>query len=137
MFRLGDGLGVGRIHKDKFTQRLSKQWCHDAVRFGKGSGHNGFDGAEGPQHIDVLRALAGVEERDLGRGTMTAGNALRAQGFPYRRLIGRQAFERLSRFVREVGGISIVDHQTLRGAQVRFGRRGRRRCLPCLGSLLY
>ena len=81
----------------------------------------------GLEHIHVLRALAGIEERHLGRGTVTAEDALGAQSFPDARLVGRQRLERLGRFVRQVGGVGIVDGQAFGRAQIRFRRRGRSR----------
>ena len=85
LFGLGDGVGVGLVDEDELAERLAEQGRHDAVGFGKGFGHDRFGGAERLEHVDVLRALAGIQERHLGRGTVAAEDALRAQSFPDRR----------------------------------------------------
>ena len=88
------------------------------------------------EHIRVLRALAGIQERHLGRGTVTPEDALCAQSFPHGRLVGRQRLERLGGFLRQVGGVGIVDHNTFGRAQIRLCRRGRRGRAARLGGLL-
>ena len=105
VFGFGDGIGVGLVNEDEFAERLAEQRRHHAIGFGKSFGHNRLRRAERSQHVHVLRALAGIQERHLGRRTVTAEDALRAQSFPDRRLIGRQRLERLGRFVRQFGGI--------------------------------
>ena len=67
---------------------------------------------------------------------MTPEDALCAQSFPYGRLVGRQRFERLGGFLRQVGGVGIIDDDTFRRAQIRLCRRGRSRGTACLSGLL-
>ena len=68
---------------------------------------------------------------------MTAEDALRTQGFPHCGLIGRQRFECVACFVRQFGGVGVVDGQALGRAQVGFSRGSWRRCMACFGVLLY
>ena len=46
------------------------------------------------EHIHILRTLAWIQERNLGRGAVTAEDALRTQGFPDRSLIGSKRSKR-------------------------------------------
>ena len=94
VFGLGDGVGVSLVDEDELAERLAQQRSHHAIRFGKSLGHDRFGGAQRLEHVDVLRTLAGIEERNLGRRAVTAEDALRAQCLPDRRLIGRQRLER-------------------------------------------
>ena len=124
------------VNEDKIAKRLTEQRGHDPIRFGKGFRHNGFSGAKCFEHIRVLRALAGIQERHLGRGTVTPEDALCAQSFPYGRLVGRQRLERLGGFLRQVGGVGIIDNDTFGRAQIRLCRRGRRWDTARLSGLL-
>ena len=121
---LATAFAIGCVDEDVLAQRFAKQRGHDAIRFGESFGHDGFSGAERLQHIHVLRALAGIEERHLGRRAVAAEDALRAQRLPDCGLFRCQRFERLGRFVRQFGGVGIVDGQALGRAQVGFRRRG-------------
>ena len=70
----GDGLGVGPVDEDEVGERLAQQRRHDPSASAKVSATIGSLLAQVFEHVDVLRALAGVEEGDLarlgpGRGT--------------------------------------------------------------------
>ena len=56
------------IDEDKFAERLAQQRRHHAIGFGESLGDDGLGGAQRLQHVDVLRTLAGIEERHLGAG---------------------------------------------------------------------
>ena len=137
VFGLGHGGGVGLVHEDKFAERLAQQRRHHAIGFGKNFRHNRLHCAEWLQHVHVLRALAGIQERHLGRGTVATEDALRAQSFPYRRLTGGERLECGVRFLCQFGGVGVVDSQAFGRAQVCFSRGSRSRCAARLGLALY
>ena len=83
VFGFGNSAVVSLVNKDKFGEGLAEQWSHYAVRFGKSFRHYRFDGAQTCQHVDVLRALARIEEGNPGSGTAAAEDALCAQSFPH------------------------------------------------------
>ena len=62
---------------------------------------------------------------------------MRAELSRLRGWFGCQRLECLGGFVRQLGGVGIVDRQALGGAQVRFRRRGRGRALTRRGRLLH
>ena len=118
VFRFGDSVSVGLVNKDKFAERLAEQRSHHAIGLSKGFGHNRLCRSKQLEHVRVLRALAGIHESDLGSGTVTAEDALCPQSFPHCRLIGRQRFERIAGFVRQFGGVGIVNGYSFGRAQV-------------------
>ena len=61
------------------------------------------------QHVDVLGALTGVEERDLRRRAAAEEHALRAQHPPQRRVAAAQRGQRLAGLGRQLGGVGVVD----------------------------
>ena len=77
-FGLGDRACVGLIHENEIAERLANQRGHHAIRFGESLGDNRFQRAQRLQHVDILRALAGIQKSNFGRRTMTAEDALRA-----------------------------------------------------------
>ncbi len=103
-----------------------------AIGFGEGLGDDRFGGAERLQHVHVLRALAGIEERDLRRRTVSAEDALRAQRLPHGRLVGCQRLERL-------GGLCPPDrrhrHSRWRGVPARADPLPQARPAPARGPL--
>ena len=125
IFGLSHSVGVSFVHEDKIAERLAQQRRHDAIRLGKGFGHNRFGCAQWLQHVYVLRALPGIQERYFGCGTVTAENALRAQRLPHRRLIRCQGLERIARFHGQVVSVSVVNGQAFERAQVGFSRSSR------------
>ena len=75
------------------------------------------------QHVDVLRALAGVEERDLGRRAAAEEDAPgRAASSTSPGCRPRSAFERLRRPCRRARGVAVVDGDAHRGAGQAPGR---------------
>jgi hypothetical protein len=117
-------------------QRLAEQRRHDPVGLGEGVRHNRLDVAQAAHHVGILRPLAGVQERHLGRRPVPAMNPLRAERLPHRRLVGGQSFQSLAALVRQFGGVAVVDSHALRGAQIGFERRRNRWCPARLGGLL-
>ena len=59
---------VGVVREDVLGQRLAEQRRHDPVGLVERRGDERLPLAQVAQHVDVLRALAGVEERDLWPG---------------------------------------------------------------------
>ena len=133
---LATAFGVGFVDEDEVAERLAQQRRHDAIGFGEGLGHDRLGRAQRLQHVHVLRALAGVQERHLGRGAVAAEDALRAQAFQIAGWLAASALSALADFVRQFGGVGIVDGQAFGRAQVRFGRRGRGRGAARLGGFL-
>src|ERR1035441_1845457 len=95
----------------------------------------------GSKMFKYCRPLAGIQEHNLGRGTVAAEDALRAQGFPYRwltgRLTGRERLECGARFLCQFGGVSVVDSHAFGRTQVCFSRYSRSRCAARLGLALH
>ena len=89
------------------------------------------------QHVHVLRTLSGVKERHLGRGAVTAEDALRAQRLPERRLIGRESLQRHGAFVGQVGSVGVVDGQALGRAQIGSAGGAIAGACPACGLLLH
>jgi hypothetical protein len=122
----GDGAGVGLVDEDELGERLAQQWRHDPVRLGERVRDHRFVQAEGLQHVDVLGALARVQEGDLGRGPPTDEHPAGAQRTPHRRVVGLQRLGRPARLVGQLGGIAVVDGDAQRCGQV--GGEGTGRC---------
>ena len=112
-FRLGDGVRVGLVNEDIVGQRLAEQRGHDAVGFVEEFGHDWFGGAQRREHVDVLRALPGVEERHFTGRAASAEDALGTQRLPDRGLVGFQRLQRIRRLDRQLGGVSVVDRDAL------------------------
>ncbi len=66
---------VAGVDEDVIGQRLAEQRRHDLVGLGERLRHDGLGVTELVEHVDVLRALPGVEERDLGRGAVAEEDA--------------------------------------------------------------
>ncbi len=136
VFRFRHRVRVSLVDEDEFAERLAKQRRHDAIRFRKSFGNDRLCRPKQLQHVHVLRALTGIQERNFGTGAVAAKNPLRAQPFPHRGLIGRQRFQRVAGFNRQFGRVAIVDSQAFGRPQIRFSRRRRRRCLARFRVLL-
>ena len=70
------------------------------IGLAKGLGNDRLDSLQWLQHVDVLRALSRIEERDFRGGTVPAENSLRAQGLPHGGLVRSQGFQGSRRFGR-------------------------------------
>ena len=75
------------------------------------------------QHVDVLRALAGVEEGHLGSRSATDEDALLAQHPEEGRVRGGQRLLQLLQLGGQLGGVGMVDGRPHRAGE-RRGRRG-------------
>ncbi len=82
---------------------------HDPVRLRERVGHDRDRGAEVCEHVDVLRALSGVEEGDLRGRSAADEDTLGAQHLPQRRGSGPERLGRLARLGREIGGVRVVE----------------------------
>ena len=123
---LGGGL-VGVVREDVFGQRLTEQWRHHPVGLVECRGDQRLLLAKVAQHVDVLRALAGVEERDLSRCAAADEYALGAQDLPHGGVAAPQRLHRLARLGRQVARVGIVDrdpHRRARQGGVWCGRGG-------------
>ena len=118
-------------------KRLAQQRSHDAVRFGKRFAHDRLGGAERLQHVGVLRALAGIQESNLGRGATAAEDPLCAYSFPERSLVRFQRFEGDAAFGCQVSSVGVIDGHALGRAQISLGRSSRCRRVSCRSRLLY
>ena len=117
-------------------ERTAEQGCHHPVGFGEGVAHDGLGLAQPPQHVHVLRALAGVEERHLARGPAAPEDSLCAQGLPGRGTLGRERLAGLARLLFEVPCGLVVDGDALGSPQIGLEGRGRRRSAAGRGVLL-
>ena len=110
------GLVVG---EDVGAQRAPEQGGHDFVGVVVDGLHDRLGLAQRAEHVDVLRALPGVQEGHLGRRAATQEDALRAQHLPHRRGVGGQGLERPIGLGGEVGGVGEVNGYAHRA----FGER--------------
>ena len=68
--------------EDVRGQRPAQQGRHDPVGGVERARHDRLGRAQLLEHVDVLRALPGVEERDRGRRSATQEDSLRPQRLP-------------------------------------------------------
>jgi hypothetical protein len=129
LFEPGDRLGVAVVDEDELGEWLAQQRGHDPVRLGERVCDHRFLLAEHLEHVDVLGALAGVEERDLARAAAAEEHPAGAQGAPHGRVAGLERLGRPAGLVGQLGGVAVVDGDAHRRAQV-IGRR-----LPRLGRV--
>ena len=73
------------------------------------------------QHVDVLRPLAGVEERDLARAAPAAEHAVGPQGAPHRGVGGLERLRGSAGLLGQLGGVAVVDGDAHRRAEVGRG----------------
>ena len=99
-----------------------EQRRHDASASSNSLGDDRLAPAQVREHVRVLRALAGVEERDLARGAAAAEDAARAQRRPSGGVARLQRLQRQLGLRDEVGAVGVVDRDPLRRAQ-RLGAR--------------
>ena len=132
--RLLDGGRVVPVDEDVRRERSPEQGRHDPVRLREGLGDHRNPVAQGLQHVDVLRSLAGVEEGHLGRRTTADEDTLRAQDLPRSGRSRAERLDRLGDLGREVRGVGVVDgHAHGRGRQRQVGGGAGRD--PASGSL--
>ena len=111
-----DGFGVVAVDEDVGGQRAPEQRGHDPVGLGEGLGDDRLRARSALEHVDVLRALAGVEEGDLGRRAAADEDALWRSIFHMAGAPERKALDGLASLRREVGGVGVVDGDPHRGA---------------------
>ncbi len=136
LLRPGDGLRIRRLDENEIAQRLAEQRRHGVVRLVERLGHDRLRLHQLAEHVDILRALSGIQECDLGRSAAAAEDSLRAQCLPHRRLIGAKSPDGLGGLIGEVGRVGVVDGHALRRAQVGRRRQSRRRRLTRGGGPL-
>ena len=97
-FELRHRRRVGTVDEDELAERPAEQRCHDPVRVGEDGGDERLTLAQPGQHVDVLRALARVQERHLGRCAAPEEHTLRTQCPPHRRRVLSSAVRALATF---------------------------------------
>jgi hypothetical protein len=102
------GVGVALVDEDVRRQRPAEHRRHDPVRLRERVRDHRHLGAQRLQHVDVLRALPGVEEGDLRGRPPTEEHALRAEHLPQRRGPVAQRRECLAGLRGQVGGVRVV-----------------------------
>ncbi len=111
LLELGDRVLVVLVDEDVAGQRLAEQRRHDLVGLRERLRHDRLGVAQFAQHVDVLRALAGVEEGHLGCRAVADEDAAGAQHLqiaadpvdPGQRRRGAAGL------VREFGRVAVVD----------------------------
>ena len=122
---------VGGVGEDVLGQRLAQQRRHDPVGLVERRGDQRLALTQLGEHVDVLRALAGVEERDLcagRRGRRTRPGRAASSTWPGCRR--RSACTALPALVGQLGGVGVVDRHPHRRARQRGVRRARGRYPP-------
>ena len=87
------------------------------------------------EHVRVLRALAGVHERDLSGSTGAAEDAARRERAPGGRRVAVERTQRQRGLLRELGRVAVVDRDPLGRAQVRLVGSAARGRLAAAGRL--
>ena len=133
LLQVTHGVGVGVVDEDVRREGAVEHRGHDPVGLRERVGHDRYLGAQVLEHVDVLRALSGVEERHLGGGTPAHEDPLGAQHLPHRRGSGAEGLDRLACLHRELGGIRVVEGDPDSGGQgFRVGNYAGR-CRPVGG----
>ncbi len=115
------GLVVG-IDEDDRAQPSVDVVVHDAVRLVEDIPHDGFGGTQLAQHVHVLRALAGVEERYLGGRSTAAIDPTGSQCLPARRILALEHFDGSGCLGGQLFGVAVIDGEPFRRPKRRLGR---------------
>ncbi len=121
--RLHGGL-ISAVDEDVGGQRSTQEGRHHRIRLGERGGDNRLARREALEHVDVLRPLPGVKERDLGCRTASDIRTLLAQQSECRGVAAGEGLEQFVELDGEVGGIGEVHGDTHGG--VADGRVRRR-----------
>ena len=127
---LDRGRVVG-VDEDVGRQRATQDRRHHRVSLGERLGDDGVLAAQLIEHVHVLRALAGVEEGDLGRRSATNEDSLRAKHLEHRSVVRGERLQRLVGLLGEVGRVGVVDREThgsVRQSRVGCRHRGSGSC---------
>jgi hypothetical protein len=126
LLRLRHGARFRRVDEHVIGEGLAEQRRHDPIGLGEDLLHHGLGGGQILQHVHVLRALTGVEERDLRRGSLAQEQPLAAQRFPRDRVVAGERLLGAIDLGGELRGVAMVDGEAHRCTQVRLGGRRER-----------
>jgi hypothetical protein len=115
---------VGSVHEDALGEPPAGQRLQHGIRLVERLRHNGVRGAQVTQHVDVLRALAGEQERDLAGNAAAQEHALVAERAPAAGITVLQCRRGLLAQFRQLSGIAVVDGDANAGPQLTSERRG-------------
>ncbi len=116
---------VGVVTEDERRQRTAEKGRHDLVGLAEGVGDDRLAADEVVEHVDVLRALAGVEEGHLGCGPAPDEDPLLTEHREDGRVSGVERGDELAQLAGQVGGVGEVDGDpNLRAGESRVGRDG-------------
>ena len=104
-----DGGHIVPVDEQGIGERLTEPRGHDAVDFGERVRNDGLARSQLGKHVDVLRALARVEEGRRGRRTSAQEDAARGQCPPHGRHAGTQRGCGEARLLGQLGGVPVVD----------------------------
>ncbi len=131
----GHRVGIFGVDEDVVGERpAAQQRGHHLVGLGEGLGNDGLDVTQVGEHVDVLRALAGVQERGRGRRPVATEHAAPSQHPPGG---GDALVDRPQRPldpIGELGRVAVVDRHPFGGTERILVRslRCRRTTGPCL-----
>ena len=111
----GDRDLVTGVDEDVLAERLAQQRRHHVIRGHEPLGDDGFRRAQVAQHVDVLRALAGVHEGHGCGRPAAAEHTAAAQQRPHRRR--RERRQRPAGLVGKFGRIAEVDRESFGSCQ--------------------
>ena len=125
LLELGDGRGIVAVDEDVRRQRTTEQWRHHVIRLLERLGDDRFAGTKLVEHVDVLRSLAGIEERHFRRGAAAHEHALLAQHAVDRGVVAGEGLDGLRELRCQVVSVGEVDRDAYRsGADGRVGSSG-------------
>ena len=119
LLELSDRVGIVTVDEDVRRQRAAQQWGHHVVGLTERLGDDRLARAQLVEHVDVLRALTGVEERHLRGGAATDEHALLAQHPVDRRIVTGECPDGLVELGGEVSSVCEVDRKAHRGTTDR------------------
>ena len=121
--RLGLGHAVVADEDDVRQRAPAEQRSHDRVGLVERRGDDRLRAPQLGEHVRVLRALAGVEERDLAGRAAAAEDPAALQRLPRRRVARLDRLQRGAGLGGQFAGVGVVDADPLGRGEV-LGRRG-------------
>ena len=128
LFELRHRLRVVAVDEDVRAERAAEQRGHHLVGLTERVGHDRLGRPQPLQHVDVLRALAGVQEGNLRSGPAADEDTLLTDHAVHRGVAAGQRFDGFVELARQVGCIGEVDGEPHGGLADRWiGPGGSRR----------
>ena len=128
----GHGSGVVAVDEHVRAEWLGQHRCHHPIGVVEGASDDRFDLAEVAEHVDVLRALTRVHERDRQCRTRPTEHAAAAQQRPTGRL--GEGGDRLRELVGQFGGVAVIDGDAFGRREIGAAGRARSRRVACGGG---